>query len=55
MRSSEPFTGEDISDIACALDWEKNRHDDEAKALLAEAVDKLHAAAAVMMIEEPRT
>lgn len=47
-----PATGEDISDIACYLDAEKNRHNTEIRKIMAEAVDKLHTAAAALMIEE---
>lgn len=52
LSGSAPATGEEISDIACYLDVEKNRHNPEIRKVMADAVDKLHTAAAALMIEE---
>lgn len=52
LSGTAPASGEDISDIACYLDVEKNRHNPEIRKVMADAVDKLHTAAAALMIEE---
>lgn len=47
-----PATWEEISDIACYLEAQRNRHNPEVRKVLADAVDKLHLVAATLMIEE---
>lgn len=53
--SQQPFTGKDLSDIACMLDWEKNLKNSAVKQLLTEVVDKLHTAADLILQEARRT